>query len=318
MNVVSTKGEAMPVVAVSKLSVDQHADAIRGLLKNRVENVIEIGEQLSQVKAKLDHGEFLPWIDAECGLSERSVQGFMRVSRVFGSQIRKICGFAVSALYLLAQPSTPEAAMKEALKRAQKGEKITHALAKQLIEKHSEGDNDTDILRSSKSVEWYTPKKYIEAARALMGSIDLDPASTAKANKVVKAKEFFTEKDDGLQLEWCGNIFLNPPYGKDGDGVSNQAVWSRALIEEYGNKSLKQAVLLVNAQTAEKWFQPLWDYPICFTDHRIKFYNDKGQQNQPTHGNVFAYLGKQTNRFVTIFSDFGRVVVPKGPFGIVR
>ena len=51
-------------------------------------------------------------------------------------------------------------------------------------------------LKSSESVEWYTPKKYIEAARIVMGNIDLDPASSKMANEIVKAPAYFTRDDD--------------------------------------------------------------------------------------------------------------------------
>jgi hypothetical protein len=34
-----------------------------------------------------------------------------------------------------------------------------------------------------------------------------------------------------------------------------------------------EAVVLVNSNcTDTKWFQPLWDGVLCFTDHRINFY----------------------------------------------
>ncbi|MFA6385960.1 MAG: hypothetical protein WCW29_04420, partial [Candidatus Paceibacterota bacterium] len=42
------------------------------------------------------------------------------------------------------------------------------------------------LLYNSGNFEWYTPSVYIEAAREVMGSIDIDPASTALANETIK------------------------------------------------------------------------------------------------------------------------------------
>src|SRR5512134_1699762 len=52
--------------------------------------------------------------------------------------------------------------------------------------------------------EWYTPAPYVEAARACLGAIDLDPASSATAQATVRAARFFTRDDDGLKQEWRG------------------------------------------------------------------------------------------------------------------
>ena len=60
--------------------------------------------------------------------------------------------------------------------------------------------------------EWYTPPSIIEAARQLMGSIDVDPASCAVANRIVRANIFHTAADDGLHQPWFGNVWCNPPY----------------------------------------------------------------------------------------------------------
>ena len=60
--------------------------------------------------------------------------------------------------------------------------------------------------------EYYTPPPVAEMAREVMGSIDLDPCSNKYAQKYIKAKEFWTKKDDGLSKEWFGNVWLNPPY----------------------------------------------------------------------------------------------------------
>lgn len=163
-------------------------------------------------------------------------------------------------------------------------------------------------LLTSDSNEWYTPPQYVNMARELMGGIDLDPASNAYANeKVVHATEYYDINKNGLDKEWQGRVWLNPPYGRD-EGGSNQETWSRRLIEQYEAGITKEAVLLVNANTEAKWFQPLYNYLICFTNHRIRFYNTEGTPNQPTQGNAFIYLGNQTERFTELFSTFGVVI----------
>lgn len=162
-------------------------------------------------------------------------------------------------------------------------------------------------LQSSATNEWFTPVKYIEAARATMGGIDLDPASCTAANWNVQARQYFTSQEDSLPMSWYGRVWLNPPYGKT-DSKSNQAIWSAKLVSEHCAGRVVQAVLLVNAQTAEKWFQPLWAFDICFTDHRIKFLSLGGKKSQPTHGNAFVYFGANRDEFYEYFHQFGHIV----------
>jgi len=166
-----------------------------------------------------------------------------------------------------------------------------------------------EALHSSLSNEWYTPALYIQAVRELLGGIDVDPASHPAANAVVRATTYYTLETNGLAHDWPGRVWLNPPYGRDEDNDSNQDVWSARLLEQYAAGITTEAVLLVNAATDRKWFQRLWAYPICFTNHRIRFIDSDGvAQNSPTNGNAFVYLGKQRDRFIRLFGAFGTVV----------
>ena len=62
--------------------------------------------------------------------------------------------------------------------------------------------------------EWYTPAVFIAAARAVMGAIDLDPASCELANETVRAEKYFDVNSDGLKHQWSGRVWMNPPYAQ--------------------------------------------------------------------------------------------------------
>lgn len=161
-------------------------------------------------------------------------------------------------------------------------------------------------ILSSESNDWYTPAVYIEAARVVMGGIDLDPASCELANRTVRADRYFDQSADGLSLDWAGRVWLNPPYGRGG-----AKAWSRKLITEHERGTVSQAVLLVNASTDTRWFQPFWAYPICFVRGRIRFAKAgfRGYRG-PTHGSAFVYFGGRVKRFRKTFGAFGHIALP--------
>ncbi len=171
-------------------------------------------------------------------------------------------------------------------------------------------EGDSHIARTlSGSNEWFTPAIYIEAARRVMDGIELDPASCAEANKVVRATRYYTKSDDGLLLPWiAASVFVNPPYGRIG-GKSNQVLWADKLIAEYESGNIKQAVLLINACTGTACVQKLLlNYPICFVRGRIRFVGSGKSEQGPTHDNLFCYLGPNEQRFMDVFSRFGKCV----------
>jgi ParB family transcriptional regulator, chromosome partitioning protein len=114
--------------------------------------------------------------------------------------------------------------------------------------------------------EWYTPTEYIECARRVMNSIDLDPASNDIAQRTVKADRYFTVADDGLAQEWQGRVWLNPPYSQP-----QIQQFIEKLVAEYESGRMSEAILLVNNSTDAKWFQTAAAAcsAICFTRGRI-------------------------------------------------
>jgi phage N-6-adenine-methyltransferase len=146
--------------------------------------------------------------------------------------------------------------------------------------------------------ERYTPAQYIEAAREVMGAIDLDPASCEQAQETVQATEYFTAEDDGLQRDWHGRVWLNPPYHRE---LAPQFI--NKLISEIVSGRVNEAIVLTNNSTDTEWFRKaayLCDV-ICFTDGRIHFEVPNHDPLLPTQGQAFFYFGVNAKRFVKIF-----------------
>ncbi len=154
---------------------------------------------------------------------------------------------------------------------------------------------------SDDSYEWYTPMEYIEAARKVLGGIDLDPASSDEANKIVSAKQYYTKSNDGLAQVWSGRVWLNPPYNMP---LIEQFI-DRA-IEAYKSGGVMAAIVLTNNSTDTAWFHKLLAYPVCLTRGRIQFENSD-KRLATRQGQTLFYLGKERDLFARVFNEFGAV-----------
>ncbi len=167
-------------------------------------------------------------------------------------------------------------------------------------------------MNATKSNEWYTPQKYVDAARLVMGSIDLDPASCELANRVVKATRFYTEQQNGLMQPWnARSLWLNPPYGhtKGGLSMSHQRAFAEKLLREYYQGTVEQAILLSLGNPNSVWFQPFFEFPLCFYRGHIDFYRPDGTTGTFGFPLAFVYLGSNNaEAFTAAFSRFGRIV----------
>jgi ParB family chromosome partitioning protein len=165
--------------------------------------------------------------------------------------------------------------------------------------------NPTHVGQNSGENEWYTPAQFLDAARKAMGSIACDPASSAVANKTVKAETFFTKEQDGLKHKWTGKVWLNPPYAQP-----LVAEFSAAVCEKLESKEIKQAIVLVNNATETAWFQQMLSVAeaVCFVKGRVKFLDPQGNPGAPLQGQAVLCLGGDAFRFRKAFADFGPVL----------
>lgn len=162
--------------------------------------------------------------------------------------------------------------------------------------------NGAHVGNNSGNSEWYTPEKYAELARMVLGFIDTDPCSCEAANEVVRAETFYTADQDGLQQEWHGCVYVNPPYG---DGTVEE--FAAKLLLELDEGRATQAIFLVNNCTETKWFQTLISRAsaVCFPCGRISFWSLEQKSKSPLQGQAVMYFGSSAKRFAHVFSGIG-------------
>jgi DNA N-6-adenine-methyltransferase (Dam) len=128
-------------------------------------------------------------------------------------------------------------------------------------------------------VEWLTPPELVKK----LGEFDLDPCSPINA-PFLHAKHNFTIEENGLNKEWFGRVYCNPPYGK------HMELWMNKLAN-HGN-----GIALIFARTETRcFFENVWDKAdaLLFVKGRIRFYHVSGEQGgTPGAPSVFVAYGK--------------------------
>ena len=199
----------------------------------------------------------------------------------------------------------------------------------------------------SKSQEHYTPSQFVAAARACMGSIDLDPASSDLANTEVGAHTWYgwdAERQlmtDGLASDWAvgENVWLNPPGGSTTKARpelahitrSHALLWWARLTAEFRKGSFKRAIYeAFSVEQLAHSQRPLWDgmpsildFVVCIPSKRIAHDRPKDTiegrpiagterivSKAPSHSSAFVALGIDASHFAEHYRQFGRVIAP--------
>jgi phage N-6-adenine-methyltransferase len=149
--------------------------------------------------------------------------------------------------------------------------------------------------------EWYTPAHIMDAVRAVLGGIDLDPASNQTAQeRTIRAATWFGDEDDGLAQPWTGRVFLNPPFSK-----GKLEAFVDRMIDAWQRREITAGIMLTNNFTDAEWFQRAFAAcsAVCFTEGRINFANANGKVDRPLNGHALFYFGDDVDRFVSVFGE---------------
>ena len=164
----------------------------------------------------------------------------------------------------------------------------------------SSTDLDSDELAVNH--ERYTPSQLVDAVRQVLGEIDLDPASSREANKVVRARSFFTVQSNGLKRQWRGRVFLNPPF-------DDWPTWVTKLDRELASGRVREAVVVGPANISA--FRPLLQRGalLWLPNERPKYYDPHTDTLiDPPFGSLVGYVGRKRDRFLAVFGREGLVL----------
>ena len=140
------------------------------------------------------------------------------------------------------------------------------------------------------SDEWATPPEVVERLARRFGPFDLDPCCRVET---AKAPTYFTKDADGLQQQWRGRVWVNPPY-------SDPAPWIAKAVESVDSGEADRVVMLLPASIDTGWFHDLVlpNADVVFMRGRIKFLGWMGTPiGSPKAGTVLAVFPKRDLTF---------------------
>ena len=263
---------ALHYAKLTKAANETHADCLRIITRAeiRMADEIDAGQARGEVPIQGQHATHVQGADmTELGISRQRVAEW-RETRDAGSEI-------------------VEEAIQSALNEGRAPTKSD--IAAHVRGTFGTGDN-----------EWFTPPEYIGAAREVLGTIDLDPASHPQAQETVRAGKFFTKSENGLIHPWFGRVWLNPPYAQP-----YIAEFVAKLCLESRDNRVTAAIMLTHNYSDTAWHHEAASHAAAFCEPRgrIRFIAPDGSLAAPTQGQRFFYFGSDVARFAQIFSRFG-------------
>ncbi len=269
-------------------------------VRRGLEHYRAAGEMLLQAKAKC-RGNWLKWLKGNVAFSDVTAGKYMKIAAGWP----KIAGAATQGEAL--DQLNSERSKSEPPSDFNQSTIDTPPEPNSEIEEE-EGEEESSkphVAQNTGEHEWYTPPAYLEAARAVLGTIELDPASSDIAQRTVQATVYHTKETNGLAQHWSGKTWMNPPYQA---GLIDQFTAKLCGHVEAGD--VPEAIVLVNNATETEWFQTLAakTSSICFPAKRVRFLDPEGNPGAPLQGQAVLYLGENVDQFAREFVQFGLIL----------
>lgn len=172
-----------------EVSAKEDAAIIKAHMKSAAESIIAVGTALKRQKERLPHGMFLPWIEAEFGMTDRTARNFMNVAEVYAKS-ETVSDLSAKALYELAAPSTPQYVREQVEELIVDGQKITVADVKRLKAEAKAAEELASLkTKMSELQKQSADKEFDNAAEIHKLQLQIDALEKGKELAVKDAEE---------------------------------------------------------------------------------------------------------------------------------
>jgi hypothetical protein len=166
-----------------------------------------------------------------------------------------------------------------------------------------------DIDKDTSKDAWYTPAWLVDSIREILGSIDTDPCSCDIAQSIVKATTYYTKENSGLDKEWNGNVFMNPPYSRE-----LYPVFVDIFLQQWFQNTIQKGIVLTRNNTDTDATQKLLAQcdNALFLNQRVVFWNPhkaSGKQTDLCGHIIFLFSDNLQSQYL-----FRKVFAGKGFF----
>ena len=163
------------------------------------------------------------------------------------------------------------------------------------------------------------PADYLAACRSVLGSIDLDPCSTGKAQSCIDATSWYRAEQATAALaeSWQGRVFLHPH-----PNVVVGRYQVQKLLRDYLADRVTAAIVLGGRGDYLRQEPLLLSFPFLIHYRRLNVSrlqaNGELATHTPSHNTITHYLPAKTGHafceerlaaFLEAFSPYGRVVL---------
>ncbi len=146
--------------------IRQQTGEIKLWMKQTALGAIEAGEKILKIKEKLNHGQFLDWVELELECHYNTVVGLMRAAKVFGPEKERVAqsGLGLSVVYLLSQGNIPPEMREEVIEISESGKALSIGEVKQIQKEYRKKKGIPPSTKARQSSSSATPNQSTTSA----------------------------------------------------------------------------------------------------------------------------------------------------------